>query len=92
MEQYAVLAYRHDVPGDSVQGNNLASRAQLFDKLYERDILPLVSQQAEAAIELNGHMPYLLGYDKHPTIASDLRNCLANQIKATASARPVVEL
>jgi len=32
-------------------------------------------------VELNGRMPYLLGYDKHPGIADILRTHLANQIQ-----------
>ena len=78
MEQYAVLAYRHDVPGDSVQGNNLPGRSQLFNKLCERDILPVVSQQAEAAIEGGAIQVHELLDDEKGQIGAPRSVALAN--------------
>lgn len=39
-------------------------------------------------IELNGHMPYLIGYDKNPGVADRLRNHFADQIQQTVNHKP----
>jgi hypothetical protein len=44
------------------------------------------------AIEFNGKMPYLIGYNKHAGIADILRNELADQITATAAGHGKVSL
>ena len=38
------------------------------------------------AIELNAKQPYMIGYDKHWTVADTLRNLFAKQIHATVLA------
>jgi hypothetical protein len=37
-------------------------------------------------VELNGRMPYLIGYDKHPVVADILRDRFADQIQQTVQA------
>jgi hypothetical protein len=44
-------------------------------------------EPAWVAIELNGLAPYMIGYDKHRTVADKLRSLFADQIKATVDFR-----
>ena len=58
METYVVAAYRAEIPNDATEGNNLPGRDQLYDKLHERELRPVVSRLAEAAFTSDGVQVY----------------------------------
>lgn len=49
MSEVVCVSYRHEVPTSNLPGNNLPGLPQLFEKLRDRDLEPVLSFEAEAA-------------------------------------------
>ena len=58
METHVVAAYRTEIPNDGTEGNNLPGREQLFEKLRQRGLRPVISIMAESAFTSDGVQVY----------------------------------